>query len=92
MTTLNDYIKANGVNTMKTMTISTFKTYALRVLDQISKTHEKIVITKRGKPIVEIIPFYSLKEKPIPGKLSQTLVSEKDIISPLGENLWEVCK
>ena len=36
---------------MKTMGISKFKTHALKILDQVAKTQEIIVITKRGEAI-----------------------------------------
>jgi len=30
--------------------------------------------------------------KPASGKLSEALVFEKDIVSPLGEDVWDACK
>ncbi len=77
---------------MKTMGISKFKSHALKILDQISKTQEIIVITKRGKPLAQIAPYRNSDIYPKPGKLSDTLVFEKDIISPLGEEMWDACK
>ena len=74
---------------MKVMTISSFKTYALKMIDMVAKTREHVVITKRGKPLAEIIPFQNSKVKSKSGKLSKMLVYEKDIVSPLGKNLWE---
>jgi len=77
---------------MITMSISEFKKLALATIDRVAKTKEEIVITKRGKPLAKVIPFRSSKRLPKPGKLSQFLVFEKDIVSPLGEDLWEVCR
>ena len=77
---------------MKTMGISEFKTHALKIVDQIAKTQEHIVITKRGKPLVQITPYRKEDSKPKPGKLADALVFEKDIVSPLGEKMWEACK
>jgi prevent-host-death family protein len=77
---------------MKTMGISKFKTHALKILDQVAKLQEGIIITKRGKPLAQVIPFRSENENPKPGKLSDYLVFEKDIVSPLGEEMWDVCK
>ncbi len=77
---------------MKTMSISTFKVHALKIIDNVTKTHESIVITKRGKALAELIPFCSSGNKAIPGRLASALVFEKDIVTPLGKNLWEVCK
>ena len=75
---------------MKTMAITDFKAHALHVLAQIAKTKETVLITKRGKPLVKIVPF--LESRPVPGKLAEALVFENDVLSPLGEDLWEACK
>lgn len=75
---------------MKTLTITDFKTHALQILGQIAETKESVVITKRGKPLAEVIPFS--ESKPATGKLSDALVFEEDIVSPIGENIWNACK
>ncbi len=75
---------------MKTMAITEFKAHALQVLGQISETKVPIIITKRGKPLAEIIPFSSNKAES--GKMSDALLFEKDIISPLGDDIWKACK
>jgi prevent-host-death family protein len=77
---------------MKTMAISKFKAYALKILDQVAKSQESIIITKRGKPLAEVVPFRKSDKNPVPGKLADTLVFEKDIVSPLGEDMWDACK
>jgi prevent-host-death family protein len=74
---------------MKTMEVSQLKAHALRILDQIAKTHEGIVITKCGKPIAEIVPYRQKDKNPSPGKLADAFIFEKDIVSPLGEEMWE---
>jgi antitoxin (DNA-binding transcriptional repressor) of toxin-antitoxin stability system len=51
-----------------------------------------IVITKRGKPLAQITPYRTSGITPKPGRLSDTLVFEKDVISPLGEEMWDACK
>ena len=75
---------------MKTMAITEFKMHALRVIGEVAETREPVVVTKRGKPLAEIIPF--AEKKPSPGKLAEALVFEHDIVSPLGEDLWNVCR
>ncbi len=77
---------------MKTMAITEFKAYALKVVDQVAKSNESLVITKRGKPLAELIPYRKPEEKHVPGKLADTLVFEKDIVTPLGQDIWEACK
>ena len=77
---------------MKTMGISKFKSHALQILNQVAKTQEIIVITKRGKPLAQITPYRNPELNSKPGRLADSLVFEKDIISPLGNEMWEVCK
>ena len=77
---------------MKTMAISEFKAHCLQVFGRVARTKETIVVTKRGKPLVEVVPFRDKDESPAPGKLSATLVFENDIASPLGESIWSACK
>jgi len=68
---------------MKTMAISEFKAHALRVLNEVAESQEAIVITKRGKPLAQVVPYRKSVLKLTPGKLSDAFVFEKDIITPL---------
>ncbi len=77
---------------MQTMGISQFKAHALRIIDQVAKTQETIVITKRGKPLARIIPYRDSVSDHRPGKLADALVFENDIVSPLGEEMWDSAK
>ena len=61
----------------------------MKILNQVAKTQENIIITKRGKPLAQITPYRNSVSNPKPGKLVDTLVFEKDIVSPLGEKMWE---
>ncbi len=75
---------------MKTLAITDFKAHALQILGQVAKTKESVVVTKRGKPLAEVIPISTTK--PEPGKLSEALVFEDNIVSSLGEEVWNACK
>jgi len=77
---------------MQTMGISKFKSHALKILDQVAKTKEIIIVTRRGKPLAQIIPYRNSISNHTPGKLSDALVFENDIVSPLGEEMWDACK
>jgi prevent-host-death family protein len=41
---------------MKTMAAGEFKARCLKVMDQVHKTREPVVITKRGKPVAKLVP------------------------------------
>lgn len=71
---------------MKTMAITEFKMHALQVIGEVAETREPVIVTKRGKPLAEIVPF--AEKDPRPGKLAEALVFEGDIMSPLGEEIW----
>ncbi len=77
---------------MKTMAISEFKARALQVVGRVARTKESVIVTKRGKPVAEVVPFRGTDDTPIPDKLAATLVFEKDIVSPIGESIWNVCR
>ena len=76
----------------KTMGISQFKAHALKILADVAKSQESIIITRRGKPLARIIPYRSSDMNPEPGKLAEYLVFEKDIITPLDEQMWDAAK
>lgn len=75
---------------MKTLAVTEFKAHALKVLDQIAKTRESVLVTKRGEPLVEVVPYSP--EIPRPGSLADALVFEDDIWEPLGDEMWDACK
>jgi prevent-host-death family protein len=71
---------------METLSVSQFKTTCLSVLDQVSRQKKKVLITKRGKPIAEIIPVAGPGEKI---SLKDTVTFMGDIISPVAVEDWE---
>jgi len=77
---------------MKSIPISVFKAHALEMIDTVSTTREGVIITKRGKPVAQVIPYRESTAKPRPGKLSGYLVFEKDIVTPLDAEMWEVTR
>lgn len=77
---------------MKTLSISKFKAQALQLIQDVAESREGLVVTKRGKPVVQVIPYSGPPGKPRPGKLSSALVFETDIVSPLDPNLWEAAR
>lgn len=75
---------------MKTMSVTDFKAHALKVLGEVAETRESVLVTKRGKPLAEIVPFAG--KCTAPGRLAEALVFEDDIVTPLGEAEWNVCR
>jgi prevent-host-death family protein len=72
---------------MKALSVSEFKSTCLAVLEDVNKLKKRVIITKWGKPIAEVIPYDPIK-KDIP--LKDTVKFMGDIISPVAEEDWEV--
>lgn len=74
---------------METLSVSKLKATCLAVLEDVRRQKKRVIITKRGKPIAEIIPIIHQKSD-IP--LRETVTFLGDIVSPVAENEWEVLK
>ena len=74
---------------MESLSVSKFKATCLAVLDDVKKQKKRIIITKRGEPIAEVIPYNNDKEEIA---LKDTVTFVGDIISPVAEEDWEVLK
>ncbi len=74
---------------METLSVSKFKATCLSVLEDVKRQKKRVLITKRGKPIAEVIPVEHSKEGP---QLKDTVLFVGDIVSPVADNDWEVLK
>jgi prevent-host-death family protein len=72
---------------MESMTVSKFKATCLSILNDVQKQKKRVIITKRGKPIVEVIPYLKTDRKI---SLRDTVTYMGDIVSPVAEGDWEV--
>ena len=71
---------------MESLAVSKFKATCLAVVEQVAKSKKRVVITKRGKPIAEVIPYEGETE---PAPLKDTVAFVGDIISPVAVEDWE---
>jgi len=74
---------------METLSVSEFKATCLAVLDKVRKQKKRILITKRGEPVAEVVPV-EYQEDDVP--LKDTVLFMGDILSPVAENEWETLK
>jgi antitoxin (DNA-binding transcriptional repressor) of toxin-antitoxin stability system len=74
------------------MAISVFKAHALEAVGRVARSREGIVITKRRKPVAQVVPYHPPSATSAPGRLRDALVFEKDIVSPLGAELREASR
>ena len=72
---------------MKSIAIGEFKAKCLALLEQVKVKQERLLITKRGKPIAAVIPLKKEKRHPMKN-LRGTVLLEKDIVAPLAED-WD---
>lgn len=65
-----------------------FKAKCLSLLDQVEKTRQEIVVTKRGRPVAKVVPIE--EEKPqIWGRMKGTIKFCGDIVSPIEDAGWD---
>jgi len=68
---------------LKQMAAGEFKTHCLAVMDEVAKTREPVVITKRGKPVAKVVPVEQPKSKRFIGRLEGVLLPAKgDLTEP----------
>lgn len=79
---------------MDTITISTFKATCLEVMKRVQRTREPVLVTRFGKPVVEIVPpTQKGSGKRVLGTMRDTVEFTGDIVSPvLPESAWEALR
>ena len=68
---------------MKEIPVSEFKANCSALIEHVRKTKRSIRITRRGKPIAEIIPLASAKGANRLGRMRGTAEIVGDIVSPV---------
>lgn len=66
-----------------------FKAKCLKMIDEVAEKGKPIVVTKRGKPLVKVIPIPSQAD--FVGSMRGSVLWEGDIISPIDVE-WEAMK
>jgi prevent-host-death family protein len=78
---------------MQEIAISEFKAKCLALLDLVQKTKKPILITRRGKPVAEIVPPSPTRSKNWIGSMKGRMEILGDIIAPAtDESDWEVLR
>lgn len=70
---------------MRTIPAGKFRNTCLKLMDEVQKNKIPLIVTKRGKPIVQVIPF---TEKVGAKSLLGTLIYAAEDIYSTGES-WE---
>jgi prevent-host-death family protein len=67
----------------RVMRAGEFKARCLEAMDRVATTGEPIVVTKRGKPVAQLVPVVT-RPKTLRGFLKGRVKAGRDIISPIG--------
>ncbi|HEV2990624.1 MAG TPA: type II toxin-antitoxin system Phd/YefM family antitoxin [Candidatus Angelobacter sp.] len=67
----------------KAVSAHAFKTRCLAIIDQVHETGEPVLITKRGRPIAELVPVKEKKLSKFLGRLQGVVRIVGDIETPI---------
>ena len=76
---------------MQTIQASKFKAKCLALMDKIAVSGETLVVTKKGKPIIEMKP-YSGKRVTFPFGLYPDLEIHGDLLAPLDQEDYNLAQ
>lgn len=69
----------------RSVAVSVLKAKALGIVEEVARTGEPVTITKRGKPVAQLVPMRASPS--LIGSVTSH-VSEDDLLDPTGEQ-WE---
>lgn len=75
----------------KTVKASEFKATCLALMDEVARTGQSVVITKRGEPVAELVPHKAARRPELFGVWKGKVEIVGDIISPIDVE-WEALK
>jgi prevent-host-death family protein len=67
---------------MKSVAVSEFKANCLSLLENVARTGEPLLVTKRGKPLARVTPSGQTTEAHPQQTLAGTVVERGDIVGP----------
>lgn len=65
-----------------------FKARCLKLMDEVARTHETVIITKRGRPVAKMVPVEDEENVASFGYMAGTATIHGDILGPIGVE-WE---
>lgn len=91
MTMVTDHGHERRIQMSRTIKASEFKAKCLAVIDEVERTRQPVVITKRGKPVADVVPHKPEKKRELFGLFKGRMEILGDIISPIDVE-WEALK
>jgi prevent-host-death family protein len=78
---------------MKTMAAGTFKAQCLRVMEEVRKRRQPVLITKRGKPVAKLVPVEPERDSSVFGAMRGKIEIRGDIGLPVvPAEVWEAAR
>ena len=65
-----------------------FKAECLKLMDEVARTGQPVVITKHGKPVAQLVPIPA-QSRSLFGYMKNTVQIKGDVIAPVDEE-WSV--
>lgn len=65
-----------------------FKAECLKLMDQVAKTRQPVVITKHGRPVAQLVPI-AVSEKSLFGFMKNSVTIRGDVMAPTDAS-WSV--
>ncbi len=76
--------------TTRTIPVTQFRNQCLRLIDEVKATGEKLIVTKHGRPVAEVIPVTKKLKKSIIGWSSDIRIND-DLSKPaIPPEEWEM--
>lgn len=75
------------MKTPKTVPATEFKAHCLALLEEVRETRQPLLVTRHGRPVVEISPYVP-KEAARTNPLKGSILFQGDLISPIDEK-WD---
>ena len=77
---------------MHTVKASEFKAKCLALMDEVARSGEAIVITKNGKPLVELAPLSTTGTRGFYGSWKNRIQIHGDLLQPLDADDWDALR
>lgn len=77
--------KPPGVKKRRTIAAAQFKAECLALIDRVAETGETYIVTKRGRPVVQVIPLRDADASALEGSVTV----RGDIVAPVLDR-WDV--
>lgn len=70
------------------LTVTEFKATCLQVMEKVRRSRKPVVVSKRGKPLVRIVPVEEARRVPLFGYMKGTMKIAGDVVGPDPED-WD---